>query len=58
MLSLLLTISGNSVLTAGVFLLLNVLTISGICSLYMTYLFLLTRKRLRMGTYKTFSSEE
>jgi hypothetical protein len=55
---LLLSIPGNSVLTAGSFLILNVLTIGGICSLYVAYLFLLTRKRLRMGVYKAFPSEQ
>jgi hypothetical protein len=57
-LNLLLTIPGHSALTAGGFLLLNLLTLASICSLYAAYLFFLTRKRLRAGLYGTFPSEE
>jgi hypothetical protein len=57
-LNLILSISGTSALTTGVFVALHVLMIGSLCSLYMTYLFFLTRKRLRTGLYGTFANEE
>lgn len=40
-------------MTPGRFLLMNIVMIVGSCSLYLAYLVLLVRKRLRNGVYES-----
>ena len=54
---LVLSIVQHSALTAGAFIVLNAGTVALVCSLYMTYLFFLYKKRIRTGLYESFPPE-